>query len=158
MELESQVGMIWLSIGVWVLLAVGMLWNNLFRTYTIGVHKWLRDSVLPQLRDNNDWQKEAKELNEDVIPQIDEYISESFGFLLPLVAVLGVNSALVLAAFGGVYLHWMSFLMALGNAACVVGFLELRKRYFVTKSFVEAYKMLVHAEEIHTEHIDDTLE
>jgi len=146
--------MIWFALIVWLLLAAVMMWNNIYRRYTIGVYKWLVETVLPQLRSNEDWSKEADELEFDVMIDIDEHINHSFAFLMPLVIVLGINSAVLLSAFGGELLPWLDFTMATGNAACVVGCLILRKRYYWARAQVIAYKALLNAEEIHTDSLN----
>ena len=143
--------MIWFALAVWILLAACMMWNNIYRRYTIGVYKWLVETVLPQLRENPDWSKEADELEFDVAIDIDQHINESFAFLIPLVIVLGINSVMLTSAFGGELYEWLNFMMATGNAACVVGALELRKRYYWARAQVIAYKAVLNAEEIHTE-------
>ncbi len=143
--------MIWVALAVWIFLAMGMLWNNIYRSYTVGVYKWLAKTVLPQLRDNPEWSIEADELQFDVLIDIDTHINHSFAFLLPLVIVLAINSAFVLNAFGDVYVEWLNVQMAFCNAACAIGFLELRKRYYWARAQVKAYKVLLNAEEIHTE-------
>lgn len=126
----------------------------------MGVYKWLHGDVLEKLRANEDWQDEAAELWETVIPNLDERVNESFGFLLPLMIVLGVNSGMILASFTGAIPTFLIFLMATGNAACAVGCNVLRTRYFEIAGVVEGYKTLLKAEEIYEEHKDeeDTLE
>lgn len=146
----------WFSIGLWLFLAAGMMWNNIYRRYTIGVYKWLAQTVLPQLRSNEEWSKEADELEFDVIIDINEFINESFGFLIPLVIVLGINSALVLSAFGSVYTaEWLNVAMAVCNAGCAVGFLELRKRYYWARAQVIAYRAVLNAKDIHTDSLNN---
>ena len=150
--------MIWVALAVWIFLAMGMMWNNIYRSYTVGVYKWLAESVLPQLRANPEWSAEADALEFDVIIDINTHINHSFAFLLPLVIVLGINSAFLLNAFGGVYVEWLNVQMAFANAACAIGYLELRKRYYWARSHMIAYKNLLNAEEIHTESLKDSEE
>jgi hypothetical protein len=143
--------MIWFTTALWLFIAAGMMWNNIYRRYTIGVYKWMVDTALPKLRSNEEWSAEADALEFDVMIDVDQHINESFAILLPLVIVLGINSALLLSSLSGELIQWMNFAMATGNAACAVAFLVLRKRYFWTKGQVEAYKALIHAEQIHTD-------
>lgn len=144
---------------MWFFIAAGAMWNNIFRRYVIGVHKWLVDDVLVKLRANEDWHEEAEELFDTVMPNIDEHVNESFGFILPLMIVLGVNSGMIIASFTGEIPTFLNFMMATGNAACAVGFIVLRQRYYDIAGTVEGYKTLLVAEDIYEEHKDDdTLE
>lgn len=148
--------MIWVALSVWIFIAIGMLWNNIYRRYTIGVYKWLAQTVLPQLRDNPEWSKEADALEFDVIIDINTHINHSFAFLLPLVIVLGINSVFLLNAFGNIYMEWLNVEMAFTNAACALGFLELRRRYYWARAQVIAYKTVLNAEAIHTESLNNS--
>lgn len=145
-----------LAVGLWIFVAVSMGWNRLFRGYCLQSLAYFKKEVLPQLQDNGDFKKEATSLESEVMPQTDNYITDSSLIIIPLTCVLLANSALFIFVISDIPVSgFLNGLMAFGNATIAVWISISRTRYFKIRAHVVAQHTLLQAEEFHEESLDE---
>lgn len=141
---------------LWIFVAGTMGWNRMFRGYCLQSLGYLKTEVLPQLQGNIEWKKEAIDIEENAIPQIENYITDSSLVILPLTCALAFNTVLFLYTFADVpVLGFLNGLMAFGNASAAVWISISRIRYFKTHAHVNACYTLLHAEELHKKSLEE---
>jgi len=145
-----------LAVGLWILTAGALGWNRLFRGYCLESLNYFKKEVIPQLQDNISFKEEATILESKVIPQTDNYITDSALVIIPLTCALLINTALFMFVIADIPVSgFLNGLMAFGNASTVVWISISRIRYFKVRAHVYAQYTLLQAEEFHKESLDE---
>ncbi len=145
-----------LALGLCILTAGTLGWNRMFRGYCLESVAYFRHEVLPQLQNNSAWNDEAADLDDEAIPDTENFITDSTLIIVPLTCAMVINCALLIFLSTDIPISgFINGLVAFGNATAAVWISISRVRYFKVQAHVYACYTLLQAEEFHKKSLDE---
>ena len=106
-----------LALGLCILTAGTLGWNRMFRGYCLESVAYFRHEVLPQLQNNSAWNDEAADLDDEAIPDTENFITDSTLIIVPLTCAMVINCALLIFLSTDIPISgFINGLVAFGNA------------------------------------------
>ncbi len=152
---DASLALFFVSITVWIVVAVIGFYNSFFRIRLSRMINWL-EKQHPIIEERDDYKEEADTLYNINLPLARLYFQQSMNLVLPILLVQALNSVLVIVSLTGSVPELLQIGVAFGNAAILFIPKTLYKWRYEVEGMCRGTQVVTDAIRIQEEHEKDS--